>query len=288
MLDPRTDTRLFEGRGLLVLYADCHKTGEDWYEPPTLEITLPRRGLFVAKSPSREVVADVNHAVAFRTGRPTRIGHPFECGDESTVMRLEGELVDRVAARWPGLRGEGDSALAYGQWPTSSRTFSLHRSFLDLARGPDGLEKEEAAFELLGSALGDALGPQHVAASAARDEPRPSTRRAHREKVSAIKILMHSNPKENWSIAKLAGLTGISPSHLSLLFRRETGLSIHRYLKRLRLRVAAERLCLEEVGIASLATELGFVDHSHLTNAFRQEFGLSPRQFRERHQAPRR
>jgi AraC-like DNA-binding protein len=60
------------------------------------------------------------------------------------------------------------------------------------------------------------------------------------------------------------------------------GIPLRRYFLRLRLRDAAVRLTQGESDLSALALELGFFDHSHFTNAFRQEWGVGPRAFRER------
>jgi AraC-like DNA-binding protein len=60
------------------------------------------------------------------------------------------------------------------------------------------------------------------------------------------------------------------------------GLSLRRYAKRLRARIAADRLATGARDLTELALDLGYADHSHFTNAFRQEWGLPPSRFRAR------
>jgi AraC-like DNA-binding protein len=67
-----------------------------------------------------------------------------------------------------------------------------------------------------------------------------------------------------------------SPFHLARLFRRDSGLTIHQYRHRLRLRAALARIADGETNLSELALELGFSSHSHLTDVFRAAFGLSP------------
>jgi AraC-like DNA-binding protein len=63
-------------------------------------------------------------------------------------------------------------------------------------------------------------------------------------------------------------------------FRAHEGLPIRRYLARLRLRLALEQLAEGGEDLTGLALDLGYADHSHFTNAFRREFGMSPSRFR--------
>jgi AraC-like DNA-binding protein len=55
--------------------------------------------------------------------------------------------------------------------------------------------------------------------------------------------------------------------------------SFHRYLTRLRLRAALERLP-DASDLTALALELGFSSHSHFTDAFRREFRRTPSEAR--------
>ena len=48
------------------------------------------------------------------------------------------------------------------------------------------------------------------------------------------------------------------------------------YLRRLRTRLASDRLARGPVDLTDLALDLGFCDHSHFTNAFRRELGVPP------------
>ena len=55
---------------------------------------------------------------------------------------------------------------------------------------------------------------------------------------------------------------------------------VHRYLSRLRLRTALERLEQGSQDLTALALDLNFSSHSHFTDAFRREFGFTPSNFR--------
>jgi AraC-like DNA-binding protein len=81
---------------------------------------------------------------------------------------------------------------------------------------------------------------------------------------------------EKLSLDVIARSIHCSPFHLARLFRQQSGVSIHQYRHRLRLREALRRIGDGEADLSALALELGFSSHSHLTDAFRQAFGLPP------------
>jgi len=73
-----------------------------------------------------------------------------------------------------------------------------------------------------------------------------------------------------------------STFQLARVFHRETGLALHQYRTRLRLRAALERLVESETDLTALALDLGFSSHSHFTSAFHRAFGLTPSECRRR------
>ncbi len=106
--------------------------------------------------------------------------------------------------------------------------------------------------------------------------------RRQRDLVEEVKLAINKNLEFRPSLGELAQSLGCSPSHLSRTFHRIVGLSLRRYVAQLRAKVAAERLAAGAPDLTELALDLGYADHSHFTNSFRKEWGLSPSRFRSR------
>jgi len=85
----------------------------------------------------------------------------------------------------------------------------------------------------------------------------------------------------NLGLAALAQETGLSPYHFLRTFERLTGVTPHQYVLRARLRAAATRLATEAGRVIDVALDSGFGDVSNFNRAFRTEFGLSPRAYRQ-------
>jgi AraC-like DNA-binding protein len=81
-------------------------------------------------------------------------------------------------------------------------------------------------------------------------------------------------------IEELASTFAYSPSHLSELFRRETGESLRQYIVRYRLWLAEARLQVSTLTISQIADELGFVDVCHLNKLFKKRYQLTPTEYR--------
>ena len=78
------------------------------------------------------------------------------------------------------------------------------------------------------------------------------------------------------SLRDLASLIGVSPHHLSRVFRTVTGTTIARHRMRLRARAALERLAGGDTDLAGVAYATGFADQSHLTRVLKAETGTTP------------
>ncbi|MGI4863842.1 MAG: helix-turn-helix domain-containing protein [Janthinobacterium lividum] len=81
-------------------------------------------------------------------------------------------------------------------------------------------------------------------------------------------------------VEELASAFAYSPSHLSELFRQETGESVRQYIVRYRLWLAKARLTLGTLTISQIADELGFVDVCHLNKLFKKRYQLTPTAYR--------
>jgi AraC family transcriptional regulator len=82
-------------------------------------------------------------------------------------------------------------------------------------------------------------------------------------------------------LGELAAEASLSEFHFSRMFAQTLGTSPHRYLQGLRLR-RAKQLLLAGASLEEVASQCGFSSAAHLGNRFRDDFGLSPGQWRSR------
>ena len=101
-------------------------------------------------------------------------------------------------------------------------------------------------------------------------------------RVTETVRLIEVQPAAELRLVRLARAARLSPFHYLRTFERVTGTTPHQYLLRTRLRAAATRLVLEQEQILDVALDAGFGDISNFNRAFRAEFGVSPRRFRQR------
>ena len=82
------------------------------------------------------------------------------------------------------------------------------------------------------------------------------------------------------SLSFIAGKFYVSSSTISHLFQERMGVSFHRYLTQRRLIAAKERIARGDL-LEIVCQEVGFMDYSAFYRAFKREYGISPRQYRQ-------
>ena len=80
----------------------------------------------------------------------------------------------------------------------------------------------------------------------------------------------------------VAAAVGVSPYHLSRLFKSLIGMTMREYLTRERIETARQLLASSDRSIPQIASLLRFCDQSYFTKVFRERTGQTPRQYRER------
>jgi len=80
------------------------------------------------------------------------------------------------------------------------------------------------------------------------------------------------------ALAELAELAGLSVWRFATVFRQQMGLSPHRYICRLRVELA-QALIRAGMPPATVASEAGFYDQSHLSRHFKNWCGMTPGQY---------
>jgi AraC family transcriptional regulator len=216
------------------------------------ELVLPRRGVFVVHRGGEPVVADAATAVVLRAGEEYRFGHPVDHGDRSLAIRFAD--------------GEVEEALPHVRHVVLRPATQLRAALLPAQlRSP--LEAEEHALLLLAAVAADAGDRTRATAATS-------------ERVERVRALLAADPARAWRLRDVATAVHVSPYHLARQFRAATGETIARYVTRLRLALALDRIAAGEDDLARLANDAGFAHHSHLSARFRALFSLTPSQVR--------
>lgn len=257
----RRTERLFDGPLVRLFDVTCGAPASgpsDEEHATTTEVIVPLRGCFEVHRGRDGTVADAASAIVLRIGDGYRVGHPADGGDECFVFALPDGIAEEVLGNVADPAGVTDPAIR----------LRIHRARAALRHGRlDPLEVEDRALGLLDSVVGGA-------------NRREEARRTSRATVERTRALLASRPGARWRLDEIAREVFVSPTHLARRFRAVTGESIARYLLRLRLGLALDRLAEGERNLAALAAYLGFASHSHFTARFRAAMGVTPSAFR--------
>ena len=87
---------------------------------------------------------------------------------------------------------------------------------------------------------------------------------------------------DDLSLERLAVELFVSKYHIAHVFKDEIGMSIHQYISKKRLARCREAL-LGDVPVTKVYLLFGFHDYSSFYRAFKKEYGISPKDFKELH-----
>jgi AraC-like DNA-binding protein len=102
-------------------------------------------------------------------------------------------------------------------------------------------------------------------------------------RVHIITSYLRDNCAQIISLPTLSQLVNLSESHLSHLFRRETGMSPHRFLKIARMHRACQLLETSFLSVKEVMASVGYNDPSHFVRDFETMMGESPSRYRQHH-----
>lgn len=83
------------------------------------------------------------------------------------------------------------------------------------------------------------------------------------------------------SLSDMSIRVGMSPSHFAKKFRATTGLSLHRFINRRRVRASLETLKDQSQSLGHVALDLGFSSQSHFTHIFSGLTGMTPAKYQK-------
>lgn len=99
-------------------------------------------------------------------------------------------------------------------------------------------------------------------------------------RIEALIALMKADLRKVLPIGRMAQSVNLSPTRLSCLFKSETGTPPGRYLRELRMEVAAALLVDSFLSVKEIMARVGINDESHFVRDFKRATGMTPMQYR--------
>ena len=99
--------------------------------------------------------------------------------------------------------------------------------------------------------------------------------------VGRAKRLIQDNLDKEINCKAVADAVYLDADYLSKLFRRETGMSLLKYIHKERIKLASKLLLMTEQSVSEIAMQTGYTNASHFATTFKKETGLSPLEYRK-------
>lgn len=249
-----------------------HRLFEDSGPIQNYVFVFPRSSVSIEHEQGPPFVANPNVVTFYNRGQVFRRRAIDPDGDRCEWFAIPGEVA-RDAVR--EFDDEVDSnpyrpfRLARG-WSDPSTYLMQRRLILQLESGAavDPLYVEEQVIRVFHCVLRSAYG-------------RGTRSWLRRDVLHHVEAILSARLDQRLLLADLATAAGVSAFHLCRAFRRQTGVSLHQYRRRLRLLAALEPVCDARRRLVDVALDAGFSSHSHFTSAFHSEFGWSPSKLRK-------
>ena len=105
------------------------------------------------------------------------------------------------------------------------------------------------------------------------------------ELMDQVLAYVEDHLSEKITLSEVAHHFFVSESTISQTFRKRLGVSFYRCVTQRRL-IAAKALIEKGTALETVAHQVGFADYSSFYRAFKQEYGISPRQYRKLQETP--
>ena len=102
--------------------------------------------------------------------------------------------------------------------------------------------------------------------------------------VEALDDYIRENIQDEISNTEIGAIFGYHPFYVSRVLKEKKGLTLRQYIIAYRLKLAKRLLETTDKSVAEIADDCGFTDASYFTKTFRQSLGLTPKDYRNKHQ----
>ena len=232
------------------------------------QLIFPYRGVYVHHVGHDQAVAEANQVLFFNAQEGYRVSHPVAGGDGSLTLVIEESQLQELA---PVEILHRSSGVAFRRRrlridaPAQALVALLRHGLHQKVAEP--LEAEVLALTLVRRTLGP------------RSSHAPGASVGRQKLVDRAKLVLSSDLMRRWTLAEIAGELRVSAVYLTQVFQQVEGLPLYRYQLRLRLARALDLLARYD-DLTTLALDLGFSSHSHLSATFRKVYGCSPSAFK--------
>lgn len=102
-------------------------------------------------------------------------------------------------------------------------------------------------------------------------------------RVMSVLNTVQSQLHQDWTVSRIAAQSYLSEEQLNRVVKQIAGMPTRDYVITMRMRKALDLLQHKDWSIKMIALRLGYQDPNNFTHRFRKYYGISPREYRQRH-----
>lgn len=102
----------------------------------------------------------------------------------------------------------------------------------------------------------------------------------HSQLIKSSLQYINQNYQDKLSLSIVAESLHTNPSYLSMLFKRNLGITFTEYLNQTRVSKSCSLLSTTNLSLSEISTKCGFEDQSYFSKVFKKEMGMSPKDYR--------
>jgi len=290
MLRMAQDTILYLGDNFYIGLFDCPRQVQNFNNSGLTEghlLVFPYCPVQITHVDKRTVLADQNSIMFYNQGQEYSRKGLSNYGDYSLFIAFDTQLIiESLAEICPAAVGSANRPIRFinSSCPPTARMAQFElASYLQSAVNVDPLLVETQIMELLCICLKEAClhwYPKGV------KQKSPNFR--HHNLVEETKKILHLNSDQRVTLKQLANQLATTPFHLCRVFHKVSGVSLNKYINRLRLYSSLELIAMNDKDLTRISLDLGFANPSHFAMAFKKHFAITPTQFRDKNISPNR
>ncbi len=251
--------------------ADRTRWGKEQYHASPPCVSFPMVPVLVEKEGMSPFIGAMNRASLFNQGQHFRVTRVASPTTSSFRLYFAPDLIAESLTGRSAWTGDSARPFAVGSTIIGHETYLEHRKLqAGLGTSPDPMQIEEHALRILDMIFARLSTP------AAPPMGSPRTRRAHEDAVRAAEQCMSIRYAERLTLATIARSACVAPTHLCRIYRACTGITVHEYLTRHRLRRGVDLLLTTRMDTSEIAARCGFSSRSHFSDSLSRVTGARP------------
>lgn len=272
----RTGTLLFrsarvEIRRGGITPADRSRWGTEQNHASLPCVSFPMVPVLVEKEGMSPFIGAMNRASLFNQGQKFRVTSVGPTTTSSFRLYFSADLIAEAFNGRSGWTGDGARPFALSSTIIGHEIFIEHRKLqARMSMSTDAMQIEEHAVRILGMIAARLDTPT---APLSED---PRTRLAHEDAVRATERIISTRYGERLTLPTIARSACVAPTHLCRIYRSCTGITVHEYLNRYRLRRAVDLLLTTRMDTSEIAARCGFSSRAHFSDSLVRATGARP------------